>query len=345
MQMKMKGFKFQVVFFVLFLLLVGCSSGGSSSEGSSGESSEETPAASEENAGETNAVSDGDFVVGVTLSQMSDPFFVNVRDGIFEEAENQNIEVLFADGQANAATQLSQVENFIAQQVDLIILNPVEADPLTPAVVAANEAGIPVITFDRWVNGGETVTHVGASAIEVGVKAGDALFEFMGGEGKIAVIEHIPGASTTIDRTTGLEEALNKYPDIEVIATQSATSRAEAMSVMENILTSNPDLQGVYAYNDDNALGASDAIQAAQRGDEVVVVGVGGTAPALEAVEQGTLLATVDILPFEEGKLAIQTAIEVLNGAEITEQNEGRTWVIQESEIVTGPQWEEAQGQ
>jgi ribose transport system substrate-binding protein len=332
MRMKLKDFKVQMMIIALLLLVGGCSSDSGNTT-------------SDSNGSEDNAVSNGDYVVGVTLSQMSDPFFVNVKDGIFEEAEKQNVEVQFADGQASAATQLSQVENFIAKQVDLIILNPVEADPLTPAVQAANDAGIPVITFDRWVNGGETVTHVGASAIEVGVKAGDALFEYMGGKGKIAVIEHIPGASTTIDRTKGLEEALKKYPEIEVVATQSATSRAEAMSIMENILTSNPNIQGVYAYNDDNALGASDAIQAAQKGNEVVAVGVGGTAPAMKAVEQGNLLATVDILPLEEGKLAIQTAVDVLKGNKITEQNEERTWVLQESEIVTGPQWEEKKGQ
>lgn len=319
------------IFLFSLLFIAGCSQGQNESAGTT-----------ESGNSEGDKAGKSDYVVGVTLSQMSDPFFVNVKDGIFEEAKNQNIEVQFADGQANAATQLSQVENFIAKQVDLIVLNPVEAGPLTPAVQAANDAGIPVITFDRWVTGGETVTHVGASAIEVGVKAGEALFEYMGGKGKIAVIEHIPGASTTIDRTKGLEEALKKYPDIEIVATQSATSRAEAMSVMENILTSNPDINGVYAYNDDNALGASDAIQAAQKGDKVVAVGVGGTAPALDAVKAGQLLATVDILPLEEGKLAIKTAVDVLEGKEITEQNEGRTWVLQESKVVTGPQWEKA---
>jgi ribose transport system substrate-binding protein len=317
------NFKILVLSISLLLLVVGCSNGKDST----------TPVSS------TASGKKGDYVVGVTLSQMSDPFFVNVKDGIFEEAEAQNVEVQFSDGQANAATQLAQVENFIAKQVDLIVLNPVEAEPLTPAVKAANDAGIPVITFDRWVSGGTTETHVGASALEVGVKAGEALFEYMGGKGKIAVIEHIPGASTTIDRTKGLEEALKKYPDIEVVATQSATSRAEAMAVMENILTSNSDINGVYAYNDDNALGASDAIIAAQMQDKVVVVGVGGTAPAMEAVEQGKLLATVDILPLEEGKLAIKTAVDILEGKKITEENEGRTWVLQESKVVTGPQW------
>jgi ribose transport system substrate-binding protein len=319
-----KNFKVIVLLITILVLIVGCSKGKESSTTTSG----------------SETGKKRDFVIGVTLSQMSDPFFVNVKEGIFEEAKNENVKVEFADGQANAATQLSQVENFIAKQVDLIVLNPVEADPLTPAVKAANDAGIPVITFDRWVNGGKTVTHVGASAMEVGVKAGEALFDYMGGKGKIAVIEHIPGASTTIDRTKGLKEALKKYPDIKVVATQSATSRAEAMSVMENILTSNPDINGVYAYNDDNALGASDAIIAAKKENSIVAVGVGGTAPALDAVKQGKLLATVDILPKNEGNLAIKTAVEILKGKKITEQNEGRTWVLQQSKVVTGPQWE-----
>lgn len=326
MRLKM-NFKLVAVFILCLLLIVGCSKGNNNSAGSVNSSS-----------------SNGKYVVGVTLSQMSDPFFVNVKDGVFAEAKNQNVEVLFADGQANAATQLSQVENFIAKKVNLIVLNPVESDPLTPAVEAANSAGIPVITFDRWVSGGNTVTHVGASALEVGVKAGEALFDYLGGKGKIAVIEHIPGASTTLDRTKGLKEVLKKYPNIEIVATQSATSRAEAMSVMENILTSNPNIDGVYAYNDDNALGASDAIAAAKKQDKVVAVGVGGTAPALEAVKQGKLLATVDILPLEEGKLAIKTAVDVLKGTKITQQNEGRTWVLQQSKIVTGPQWEAKKG-
>ncbi|MGE5482062.1 MAG: sugar ABC transporter substrate-binding protein [Bacteroidota bacterium] len=278
-------------------------------------------------------------VIGVTLCQMSDPFFVNVKKGIFDEAKKLGVDIVFADGQANAATQLAQVEDFVAKKVDLIVLNPTEADPLVPAVLEANRANIPVITFDRWVTGGKTVTHVGASAVEVGVKAGEALFKYLGGKGKIAVIEHIPGASTTIDRTKGLDEVLKKYPGIQIVARQSATSRAEAMSVMENILTAHPDIQGVYAYNDDNALGASDAIVAAKKQNDIVVTGVGGTAPALQAVKQGKVLATVDILPYEEGRLVIKTAVDVLKGKKITEQHEGRTWVLQQSKTVTGPQW------
>lgn len=321
-----KGFKFIALLITMLVLIVGCSKGPESSKTST----------TAKDSGEKK----GNFVIGVTLSQMSDPFFVNVKKGVFEEAKKENVKVEFADGQASAATQLGQVENFISKKVDLIVLNPVEAKPLTPAVKEANAAGIPVITFDRWVDGGKTETHVGASAMEVGVKAGDALFSYLGGKGKIAVIEHIPGASTTIDRTKGLKEALKKYPDIKVVADQPATSRAEAMSVMENILTSNPDINGVYAYNDDNALGASDAIKSANKENSIVVVGVGGTAPALEAVKQGKLLATIDILPKNEGQLAIKTAVEILNGKKITEQNEGRTWVLQQSKTVTGPQWD-----
>jgi ribose transport system substrate-binding protein len=338
------SFKLMAVFISCLLLIVGCSKGNNNSAGSTNSSQSPTSSSAGSSPSGNDAGNKGKFVVGVTLSQMSDPFFVNVKEGIFEEAKTENVDVQFADGQANAATQLSQVENFISKKVNLIVLNPVEAGPLTPAVQEANNAGIPVITFDRWVNGGTTVTHVGASALEVGVKAGEALFDYLGGKGKIAVIEHIPGASTTIDRTKGLKEALKKYPNIQVVATQPATSRAEAMSVMENILTSNPDINGVYAYNDDNALGASDAIVAAKKQDKVVVVGVGGTAPALEAVKQGKMLATVDILPLDEGKLAIKTAVEVLNGTKITQQNEGRTWVLQQSKIVTGPQWEAKKG-
>jgi ribose transport system substrate-binding protein len=339
MRLKMT-FKFMAVIISSLLLIVGCSNGNNSAGGASSASPAVTGGASSSPA----AGDASKFVVGVTLSQMSDPFFVNVKDGVFEEAKSQNVDVQFADGQASAATQLSQVENFIAKKVDLIVLNPVEVDPLTPAVEAANKAGIPVITFDRWVSGGTTVTHVAASAKEIGVKAGEALFDYMGGKGKIAVIEHIPGASTTIDRTKGLEEVLKKYPDIKVVARQPATSRAEAMSAMENILTANPDIQGVYAYNDDNALGASDAIFAAKKDKDVVVTGVGGTAPALEAVKQGKILATVDIFPKDEGKLVIKTAVRALKGEKITEQNEGRPWVLQQSKTVTGPQWEAKKG-
>lgn len=322
--MMKKLFKSLVCSVALVTGLVGCSSASNTSGSGNSDSTSK----------------DKQLVVGVTLSQMSDPFFVNVKQGIFDQAKKDNVKVVFADGQANTATQLSQVEDFVSKQVDLIVLNPTEADPLVPAVKEANNAGIPVITFDRWVTGGKTVTHVGASAIEIGVQAGEALFEYLGGKGKIAVIEHLPGASTTIDRTKGLDEALKKYPEIKVVARQSATSRAEAMSVMENILTANPDIDGVYAYNDDNALGASDAIIAAKKQDKIVVTGVGGTAPALDAVKQGKLLATVDILPLEEGKLAIKTAVDVLKGKKITEQHEGRTWVLQQSKVVKGPQWD-----
>lgn len=310
----------------LAMALVGCSSASSSPSSQSSKSNNGTAAHKK-------------LVVGVALSQMSDPFFVSVKKGLFEEAQKENVDIQFADGQANTATQMSQVEDFISKKVDLIVLNPTEVDPLVPAVKEANAANIPVITFDRWMTGGQTVTHVGASAIDIGTQAGDALFQYLGGKGKIAVLSHIPGASTTIDRKKGLDAALKKNPGIQVVADQPATSRAQAMSVTENILTAHPDIQAIYAYNDDNALGASDAIAAAGKQGKVVVTGVGGTAPALNAVKQGKLLATVDILPEAEGQLVIQTAVKVLNGTKITEQHEGRTWAMQQSKVVTGPQW------
>lgn len=183
------------------------------------------------------------------------------------------------DSQDDSATEMSNVEDLINQKVDLILINPTDSDAVKSAVEAANAADIPVITLDRGANCGE---------------------------GKVVELEGIPGASAARDRGEGFNKAL-EGTNIEVVARQTANfDRAEGLSVMENILQAQTEIDAVFAHNDEMALGALEAIKASGR--DILVVGFDATADAKTAVEQ---------LPKMIGSLGVENAMKVINGESV----------------------------
>ncbi|WDH75726.1 ribose ABC transporter substrate-binding protein RbsB [Exiguobacterium marinum] len=260
----------------------------------------------------------GDYEIGLSISTLNNPFFVALKEGAEEQAKEMDATLTVADAQNDAAKQVNDVEDMIQKGMDLILINPTDSEAVGAAVQAANDAGIPVITVDRNAETGDVVAHVASDNVAGGQLAGDYMVELVGEGQKVVELEGIPGASATRDRGQGFNEAIDGK--LEVVAKQSANfDRAEGLTVMENILQDNKDIVAVFAHNDEMALGAVQALDAAGMSD-VKVIGFDATDDAVNAVEEGTMAATVAQKPTEIGKLGVEAAINHLSG-ETVEDN------------------------
>ena len=264
----------------------------------------------EEGGGESS----GEFKIGFSISTLNNPFFVTLNDGAEAKAEELGAELSVVDAQDNASKQASDVEDLIQQGVDLIMINPVDSEAVTAAVESANSAGIPVITVDRSAAGGEVVSHIASDNIAGGEMAGEFLMSLVGEGALVAELEGVPGSSAARERGEGFNKVA--ADSLDVVAKQTANfNRSEGLTVMENILQSNPDITGVFAHNDEMALGALEAIEAA--GKDITVVGFDATDDAVKAVEEGRLAGTIAQKPQLIGEMAVDAAVKSLNGEEV----------------------------
>ncbi|WP_221352768.1 ABC transporter permease/substrate-binding protein [Streptomyces beigongshangae] len=257
--------------------------------------------------------------VGLSLSTLNNPFFVQIKAGAQAEAERLGADLTVTDAQNDASQQANQLQNFTSEGVDSIVVNPVDSDAAGPSVRSANKAGIPVVGVDRGVNKAETAALVASDNVEGGRLGAEALAEKLGGKGKIVILQGQAGTSASRERGAGFAEGLKAYPGIEVLARQPADfDRTKGLDVMTNLLQAHPDVQGVFAENDEMALGAVKAL-GSKAGKSVQVIGFDGTPDGLKAVEGGTLYASVAQQPKELGRIAVRNALRAADG-EKTEQ-------------------------
>ncbi|MFJ8251509.1 substrate-binding domain-containing protein [Streptomyces sp. NPDC094466] len=254
--------------------------------------------------------SGGTTKVGMSLSTLNNPFFVQMKEGAQAEAEKAGIDLTVTDAQNDASQQANQLQNFTSSGVSSIIVNPVDSDAVGPGVRSANKADIPVIAADRGVNKAETATLVASDNVAGGKLAADALADKLGGKGSIVILQGTAGTSASRERGAGFAEGLKAYPDIKVVAKQPADfDRTKGLDVMTNLIQSHPGVTGVFAENDEMALGAAKAL-GSKAGKSVSVVGFDGTPDGLKAVEAGTLYASVAQQPSELGKIAVRNAVK-----------------------------------
>jgi ribose transport system substrate-binding protein len=253
--------------------------------------------------------------IGLSLSTLNNPFFVTLRDGAQAAADSLGVTLVVVDSQDDPAREAANIEDLIAQGVDAILINPTDGDAIIPSIEAANAAGIPVMTIDRGANGGEVVSHIASDNVAGGAMAGMFLCNTIGGAGKVVELEGIPGTSAARDRGAGFNEYMTaNCPGVEIVARQTANfNRAEGLSVFENILQAQPEINGVFAHNDEMILGAIEAAAAAGR-EGITFVGFDAVDDAVAAVQAGTLAATVAQQPALMGDLGVRTAVAALNG-------------------------------
>ena len=257
---------------------------------------------------------EGSYKIGLSVSTLNNPFFVTLSDGAKAKAEELGATLTVVDAQDNASKQASDVEDLIQQGVDLILINPTDSEAVVATVEAANTADIPVITVDRSSEGGEVVAHIASDNIAGGELAGEYLLGLIGEGSQVVELEGIAGSSAARDRGEGFNNIANEK--LDVVAKQTANfNRAEGLTVMENILQGNPDVKAVFAHNDEMALGALEAIEAA--GKDILVVGFDATEDAVKSVEDGKLAGTVAQKPDLIGQKAIEAAVKSLKGEKV----------------------------
>ncbi|WP_328317553.1 ABC transporter permease/substrate-binding protein [Streptomyces sp. NBC_00388] len=255
--------------------------------------------------------------VGLSLSTMNNPFFVQMKAGAQQEAKAEHVDLTVTDAQNDASQQANQIENFTSAGVKAMIINPVDSDAAAPSVRAADKAGIPVVAADRGVNKADTATLVASDNIAGGKLAAKTLAEKLGGKGRIVVLQGTAGTSASRERGQGFDEGIKAYPGIKVVARQPADfDRTKGLDVMTNLLQANHGVTGVFAENDEMGLGAIKAL-GSKAGTSIPVVSFDGTPDGLKAVEAGTLYATVAQQPAELGRLAVRNALRATHGKKV----------------------------
>jgi ribose transport system substrate-binding protein len=268
--------------------------------------------------GQGEAAEDEGITIGMSVPGLQFPFFVTMRDEAEAAAEELGVELLFADAQNDSAKQASDLESFISRGVDGILISPMTVDSMVPAIESAVDQGIPVATVDRRANTDAVLVHVGADNVEGGRAAARYIIDELGGSGRVIELEGTPGASAAIDRKEGFDEVMADS-DVEIIASQPADfNRAEAQTVMENLIQSNPDFDAVFGANDEMIIGAIEAMRGA--GIDVadkVTVGFDATPDAFEYIEDGLLDVTIDQFPGRQASQAMEYLVDYIeNGTE-----------------------------
>ena len=226
--------------------------------------------------------------IGLIVSTLNNPFFVDLKSGIESEAKKLGYNVVVLDSQNDPAKEVSNMEDISVKNVDVVLLNPVDSDSAIASVMVANNLDLPVITVDRAANGGKVVSHVASDNVEGGKMAAQYVVDQLDGKGNIVELEGIAGSSATRDRGAGFDNEI-KNSNLNIITKQSADfDRTKGLSVMENIIQSKGDIDAVFAQNDEMALGALKALQDANMND-VLVVGFDATDDAVASVQKGNM--------------------------------------------------------
>ncbi len=255
--------------------------------------------------------------IGVALRTRTHDFYRELEDGLRGACEARGYAMVLQSADDAPTTQAKQIEDLVVQKVDALVVVPCQSDAVAPALKRAERAGIPVFTADIAANGAKVVSHVASDNVQGGRLAGEAMAKFLGGRGKVIVIDQ-PTVTSVQDRVRGFEEALKKHPGIQVVGKPSGEGeRVKAQAVMEDSMTKWPDLAGVFGINDDSALGALRAAESAGKKD-LVIIGYDATPEAQDAIRRGSALkADVVQYPKRIGEKTIDAVATWFAGVKI----------------------------
>ncbi|WP_235882860.1 ABC transporter substrate-binding protein [Rhizobium rhizophilum] len=265
------------------------------------------------------------YKVGFAQTESNNPWRIAQTNSMKAEAEKLGHQLVYTDAAGSAAKQVSDVNSMIAQGVDLIFLAPREEKPLIPAVMAAKKAGIPVILLDRSVDpslakaGEDYLTFIGSDFVEEGRRMAEWLIKNADGKTKIIQLEGTTGSSPANDRKKGFDEAIQAAGGFEIVASQSGDfARDKGRQVAEALLQAHPDANVIYAHNDEMAIGAISAVEAAGKvpGKDILILSIDGGKEAVQAVVDGKIAAVVECNP-RFGPKAFETMMRYANGETI----------------------------
>jgi ribose transport system substrate-binding protein len=287
----------------------------------------ETPAApadSEAPSAPTEAVApagSGDtatFVVGYSAAGLIDDLQISWSESVQKTIEDAGGEVIIVDSQNKIAKQVADIEDLLTQNIDYLVVNPVDEAGIVPAIEAANAANVPVITIDRAAGGGDVAVHVGFDNYKAGFDAGEYCAQQMGGKGEVAQLEGQAGTSVARERGQGFNDAIAQYPDMSVVFDKPTDwDTAKALAATEDMLSANPDVKCIWAHADSIIMGAVQALENAGKLDQVITIGMGMFGGGPEAIKAGKLTASWELYSDQLGQIAGQAVVDLHDGKQV----------------------------
>lgn len=277
-------------------------------------SSSEAAPASSAPASSTAVSASGNIKIGVSIADQSNPFYIDILDGM-KKATKDGDELVVMDAGFDAAKQISDIEDMINQGVSVMLIDPVDSNGIQSALQQCKDAGIPVIAYNSPVNDASLVASTVASDnFMAGQLIGEELGKTLNGKGNVVMLTYNV-AQVCLDRANGFKDSIAKYPDIKIVAEQEIQPGVDtALPVMENMLQAYPDLTGVFALNDPSAIGCAAAVESAGKLDTIKIVGVDGSDDGKTAIKEGKMLASAAQHPVDIGSTSIETAYKVAAG-------------------------------
>jgi ribose transport system substrate-binding protein len=255
--------------------------------------------------------------IGVTLLTREHEFYRDLEAGLQDAARQRGYELIVTSGDFDLAKQQSQIENFVVQRVDAIIVCPADSKGIGPAIEQANAANIPVFTADIAAQGGQVISHVASDNLAGGRLAADFIARALNGQGSVGIIGQ-QEVQSGLDREVGFKEEMQKHPDIKIVSVLNGKgTRDGALKAADDMLQGTPGLKAIFGINDDSALGALSAADARGRGD-LVIVGYDATPEAVNAIKRGSALkADVAQQPRDLGAKTIEVIAAHFNGGQV----------------------------
>ncbi len=306
-----------LVLTLLTALFVGCSSGAPAS--STGTDSSKASMSSE---GGDSSSADGDsgHKIGFSHINLNMAWMAEVNTLVEKKADELGIELISSHADNDPQQQITDVENLLAQDIDGLLLAPVDGEAAIPAIEQAKAQGVPVVVIIRSTTSTDIVSFITGDDIAAGEQSAQFIVDELGGEGKVVELVGALGASPFINRSAGFNDIMAENTGIEIVAQQNADSlRTEAVSVMETILTAQPEIDFVFGANDEMALGAYEAVNAAGRAEDIKIITVGGHIETYTAIKEGRLHACI-AYPTTMGPEGLQVLVDHLDGKEVEEK-------------------------
>ncbi len=253
--------------------------------------------------------------IGMTFQELNNPYFVSMQEALMEAADNLGAEVVVTDAGHDVAKQISDVEDMLQQNIDILLLNPTDSAGIEAAVHMAKAQGVIVVAVDANANG-PVDTFVGSKNRDAGYQSCKYLAEAIGGEGEVAILDGIP-VVPILQRVEGCEAALAEFENVTLVTTQNGRQdRSVALGVVENMIQSYPDLAGIFSVNDGGAMGALAAIQGSGR--DIKLTSVDGAPEAVDAISKGTpFIETTAQFPRDQVRVGLAMALAQKWGARV----------------------------
>ncbi|WZL81493.1 ABC transporter substrate-binding protein [Vallitaleaceae bacterium 9-2] len=321
---------------VLALVLSGCTQEpiGSGKDETSGTTAKQDASTDDSGSGSANAT--GDLVIGMSFQDMDNPYFVTMHEAFEEACASIGATAITTDASHDVNKQISDIEDMIQKEIDILLINPTDSVGVEAAVIQAKDAGVIVVAIDAQANG-PIDSFAGSKNYDAGYLAGEQMAEDLGGEGKVAILNGIP-VVPILERVEGFKAAVANYPGIEIVDNQNGQQeRDKAMTVTENMMQAHPDLSAIFSVNDGGALGTLAAIESAQK--DIGLYSVDGHPEAVDAILNGDIFkCTVAQFPRDQVRIGLGIALAKYWGSivpevmpievkKLTKENaEGFTW-------------------